>query len=643
WELRVCAEPNDPPASNERQEGFENRIAQLLAEELGARLSYVWVPISSQTVRDYLRAGVCDVIMGVPDGFLGLVSTIPYYQIPHVFIYRQDSPFNIQSLEDETLKHLKVGTYPLSLADFALRNLGMSPVLFHPSDLLSQMGVADPLIQALRNRSIDVAILSGPIAAQYSKQYPGEFKVVPVSPEIAPPFIPMFQMGTIAVRPGDESLRDELNLALARRWDAIQGVFKSYGIPLLPLPKPNIAQSKEGERQLRIGVVAPIPTGTPAISDAVGRAAQQGAMVAEDLLGREAASRGVNLQVFLASAPSPEAALRAAERLVAVEGVSALIGGFGTEQAQLLSNLANEKKVLFLNVAAPADALRKTCEPYTFHVEASAAMYLDALANWFSSQGKRRWFFVYPNSDEGESLYRRAIRAISAAGGEEIGKVELPADQRIYTGPIEAIQRARPDVVLSLLAPENQDFFLAQLGESAGKLSIVHFAYPVTQTRTYWRRVRQATSAAEQTYRPVLWEPTLGGAAKEINDQFGSRSGAPMDSSAWAVYASVKLLLDSTYATETTDGSRLAAYLADSKTTFDLFKGVPVSFRPWDHQLRQPLYMVQINPEGEPGVKLSQQLGLARLVGQVPAPNGEDPTSLLDRLGDPRGTTSCSP
>jgi ABC-type branched-subunit amino acid transport system substrate-binding protein/ABC-type amino acid transport substrate-binding protein len=642
WELKVCAEPNDPPASNERQEGFENRIVQLLAEELGASLSYVWLPTSLITVRDHMRVGACDLIMGVPDGFLGLLSTIPYYQIPHVFIYRQDSPFEIRSLEDEALKRLKVGTYPLSLADFALRNQGINPILLHPSNILSQIEVSAPLIQALRERSIDVAILSGSVAAQYSKQYPGEFKIVPVSPEIAPPFVPMFQIGTIAVRPGDESLRDELNLAIARRWEAIQQVFQSYGIPLLPLPRPNLPQPLTGQ-SLKIGAVLPIPTGTPAITDALGEAARHGALIAEDLLGREAASRGVNLQLFLASGPSPEASLRAAQRLVNVEGVSALIGGFSPDEARQLSQLATESRVLFLNVAAPDDSLRQACSPYTFHIEASAAMYLDAVVRWSAAQGKLRWFVLYPGSQDGQALYRRAIQAISAAGGEEVGKAELPPEQRIYTGAIEAIQRVRPAVVLSLLDPPNQDFFLAQFGDPVEGLSIVHFPYPVTQTRRYWMRIRQSTSSAESTYRPDLWEATLSdGSAGEINDQFGSRSGSPMDPSAWAAYAAVKIVLESALATGSTDPARLLAYLEDPKTRFDLYKGVPLSFRPWDHQLRQPLYLVRVNPKAEIGTRLSQQLALAELVAQVPnLPQGSDPIPLLDRLGDPAQGSPC--
>jgi ABC-type branched-subunit amino acid transport system substrate-binding protein len=228
-------------------------------------------------------------------------------------------------------------------------------------------------------------------------------------------------------------------------------------------------------------------------------------------------------------------------------------------------------------------------------------------------------------------------------GGDLVGQAELPPQQRIYSEVIETLRRTRPELVLSLLDPSNQDFFLAQLGEPVEGLSVTHFPYPVTQTRRYWMRIRQSTSYAEDTYRTGLWEATLtNGGAGEINDQFSSRTGSPMDPSTWATYAAVKLLLESVLATGSTEAPRLIAYLEDPKTSFDLYKGVPLSFRPWDHQLRQPLFITQLNPKAEIGTRLSQQLALAQLVGQVPdIPPGVDPIPLLDRLGDSAQGSSC--
>lgn len=643
WEMRVCANPDDPPASNEKLEGFDNRIAQLIADELGARLSYVWGPSDIRIVRDYLRTGACDMVMGVPDGYLGVLSTVPYYQIPHVFIYRADSPFEIQSLNDEILKRLRVSTYPFSLPHQALRNLGLEVTLFQPARIFTQLDVAAPIIQALLNKDIDVAILDGPVAAYYVKHHP-ELKIVPVSPEIVPPLLPMFQMGTIGVRQGDVALRDRLNIALARRWNNIQAVFREYGIQFSPLPRPEVVGPGQADLEpLRIGVILPTPTGNPAVTDAAGFAARSGAVIAEDLLGGIAANQGMDLQILPASAPSAEAALRAAQGLVATEKVFALIGGLGEGQARVLSKFAEEQDILFFNVGEPSEALRRSCYRHTFHIEASASMYLDTLTEWFASKGYRRWFFLYPGSEEGRALYQRALEAVTNHQGQEVGRAEVPPEHRIYQDIVSQIQRTAPDVILSFLAPENQDFLLAQIDTATFRTPIVSFPYPVTQARNYWMRIRQSTSFAERTYRAALWEATLAnGGAREFNDQLSSRTGNPTDPSAWATYAAVKLLLESVLSTGSTEASRLIAHLEDPKTSFDLYKGVPLSFRSWDHQLRQPLFVVQLNPKAEIGTRLSHQLALAQLVGQVPEiPPGADPVPLLDRLGDASQGSSC--
>ncbi|WP_170159545.1 ABC transporter substrate-binding protein [Calidithermus terrae] len=641
--MRVCANPDDPPASTAKLEGFDNRIAQILADELGATLSHVWAPSDIRIVRDYLRMGSCDLIMGIPDGYLGVLSTVPYYQIPHVFVYRADSPFEIQSLEDEALKRLRVSTYPFSLPHQALRNLGLEVALYRPAQVFTQMDVAAPIIRALLSKEIDLAILDGPVAASYAKQHP-ELKIAPVSPEIVPPLLPMFQIGTIGVRQGDVALRDRLNIALAQRWGDIQGVFQEYGIQYTPLPKPEVSGPGQTDLEpLRVGVVLPVPTGNPAVTDAAGFAARTGAVIAEDLLGGIAANQGMDLQILPASAPSAEAALRAAQGLAATEKVFALIGGLGEGQAQVLSKFAEDHGVLFFNIGDPSEALRESCYRYTFHLEASTAMYLDTLAQWFAAKGHRRWFFLYPGTEEGRALYQRARQAVAKFGGSEAGKVEIPPDRRTYQDIPETVRRATPDLVLSLLGPENQDFFLAQIGAVSFNAPVVSFPHPVTQTRSYWLRVGQSTSAAEKTYRLGLWEATLEeNGAGEINDQLSSRTGTPMDPSAWAAYAAVKILLESILATGSAEASRLIAHLENPATSFNLYKGVPLSFRPWNHQLRQPLFVVQLNPGAVLGTRLSQQLALVRVAGQVPdIPPGADPKPLLDRLGNPAEGSPC--
>lgn len=245
WELKVCADPNSLPFSHVDQTGFDNRIARMVAETMGADLAYVWWALGPSMVREYLRAGECDVIVGVPDGYEGLLTTIAYYQSPYVFIYRADRGFDIRSLDDPILRRLRIG---------------VSRTANPPHDALLARGLAgnvvlqfgervtpdrpDPLadiVQAVARGDVDVGLAWGPVAGYYGPKQPVPLKVVPVTPEIEPPFINMVLAMTMAVRPGDEALRDRLNVVLSERWDDIEAVLRSFGVPLIPMPRPSMS------------------------------------------------------------------------------------------------------------------------------------------------------------------------------------------------------------------------------------------------------------------------------------------------------------------------------------------------------------------------------------------------------------------
>src|SRR5215203_3700431 len=106
--LRVCADPNNLPYSNERQEGFENRIAELVAREMKAELRYVWWAQRRGYIRSTLRAGLCDLFIGMPTGLDMVLVTRPYYRSTYAFVTRRDGP-RITSFDDPRLKRLRVG------------------------------------------------------------------------------------------------------------------------------------------------------------------------------------------------------------------------------------------------------------------------------------------------------------------------------------------------------------------------------------------------------------------------------------------------------------------------------------------------------------------------------------------------------
>jgi mxaJ protein len=240
WEMRVCADPSILPFSDDNRAGFENRIAEAMAASLGAELTFVWWPQAPTMFDDQLRQGNCDIVMGVPDGAGGVETTISYYRSPFVFVYRTDDPaHHINMFDDPRLREMEVGVQPADGPAFnalQVRNLGDNIT----REFQYIAGAEEPLrfaFDAVANGEVDAVITWGPAAGYYA-QLIGNLTVAPVDPPFEPPFIPMFINMAIAVRLGDESLRDLLDLALADTWTEIYQILDEYKVPYMDLARP---------------------------------------------------------------------------------------------------------------------------------------------------------------------------------------------------------------------------------------------------------------------------------------------------------------------------------------------------------------------------------------------------------------------
>ena len=242
WELRVCADPDALPFSNRAGEGFDDRIAALLAEELAADLHVVWLPDTRGRTRlRFLQSGACDLVMGMLEGAPGALTSHAYYRTGYVFVYPEDAGFEVASLDDPALRDLRVGfpggarkTVPPALA---LARRGAVENQRHFPDRAASGEPFPPVLRALEDGEVDLAVVWGPVAARFAREV-GGMSVVPVRPEIDVPFVPMVASLAVGMRPGDEALRDEVDLALSRIWDDVQGELSRAGVPLIPLPRP---------------------------------------------------------------------------------------------------------------------------------------------------------------------------------------------------------------------------------------------------------------------------------------------------------------------------------------------------------------------------------------------------------------------
>jgi mxaJ protein len=237
--LRVCADPNNLPFSNRRGEGFENRIAELIARELHTTVSYTWFAQRRGFVRNTLNANLCDVILGVPGSFDLALTTRPYYRSTYVFVTRRDRRLSIASLDDPRLRTLKIGVqmigddYASSPPAHALANRGITRNVagFMVYGDYRDESPVRPIIDAVARGDVDVSVVWGPIAAYFIRRSRVPLIAEPVTPQIDPPFLPFVFDIAMAVRRGDTALRDKLDGILVRREKEIDVILNAYGVP----------------------------------------------------------------------------------------------------------------------------------------------------------------------------------------------------------------------------------------------------------------------------------------------------------------------------------------------------------------------------------------------------------------------------
>jgi mxaJ protein len=240
-ELRVCADPNNLPFSNQRQEGFENRLATLIAGEMGATLRYTWWPQRRGFLRNTLLANSCDVVMGVPPGTERVRTTAPYYRSTYVFVYRKDRGLHIQSLDDPALKTLRIGVqlvgddYANTPPVHALSRRGIRGNLvgFSVFGDYSQENPPARIIDAVISRDVDLAVAWGPLAGYFARRSPVPLEIVPVSPAVDPPGLRFTFDIALAVRKDDSVRLDQLQHILDRRRSGVDSILRKYGVPLV--------------------------------------------------------------------------------------------------------------------------------------------------------------------------------------------------------------------------------------------------------------------------------------------------------------------------------------------------------------------------------------------------------------------------
>jgi mxaJ protein len=239
--LKVCADPNNLPFSNSAREGYENKLAELVAGDLGARIEWTWWAQRRGNVRETLNAGLCDLIPGVGSSLEMLGTTAPYYRSTYVAVTRADSGLDIDSYDDERLRDLKIG----------VQLIGDDSSNTPPAHALMRRGIIDnvrgfmvygdheqpdpqaEIVEAVASGEIDIAFVWGPVGGYFAGGHKPALAVRSVSPHFDGPQLPMIFDVSMGTRRDDRTLREQVEQVLRRRAPEIHALLETYRVPLV--------------------------------------------------------------------------------------------------------------------------------------------------------------------------------------------------------------------------------------------------------------------------------------------------------------------------------------------------------------------------------------------------------------------------
>jgi len=237
--LRVCADPNNLPFTDAARRGFEDRIVDLVATDLGARVESTWWAQRRGFLRNTLRARQCDLVPGLPSSTDMALVTAPYYRSSYVFLQRADAPVQVRSFDDLALRRLRVG----------VQIIGNDYTNAPPAHALAARGIVDnvrgylvygdyrraapaaEIVAAVARGDVDVAVVWGPLAGYFAPRQGVPLVMRSVRPQIDMPFLPMAFDISMGVRRGGQRLRNRVDQALQRHRGEIERILAAYGVP----------------------------------------------------------------------------------------------------------------------------------------------------------------------------------------------------------------------------------------------------------------------------------------------------------------------------------------------------------------------------------------------------------------------------
>jgi branched-chain amino acid transport system substrate-binding protein len=385
---------------------------------------------------------------------------------------------------------------------------------------------------------------------------------------------------------------------------------------------PAIVRAQE---PIRIGQLIPF-TG---FLGAIGEYGKQGATLAVEELNEKGGVMGRKLELITEDEANPGVAVQKARKLIEKDRVVAIEGTVSSASCLAVGDEVQRAKVLLVNAGSNSDEIRsKRCHRYVFSTEGCNTQYVSAIGNWLLKERKiTRWYFLTSDYAFGHDLLRVARGLLTANKGSEVGSDLAPTGTTDFSQYITKIKAAKPDLVFHNLAGADVTNFLKQYAEAgmtievAGGVIDSAYAWPVGESL--------------RGHFPIIWwhelktPASLAWAARYVK-----RWGRPPDNQAYGDYTAVHAIAQAIDKAKSTDSAKLVAALEGHTLagTTDGLKGRPLTFRAWDHQLLQPMYVVAAKDKS----KWKDQWDIFEIIGEVPGQNDS-----LETIAIPKGESQC--
>ncbi len=392
------------------------------------------------------------------------------------------------------------------------------------------------------------------------------------------------------------------------------------------------ARRRALKQGMAFATAAGIPMGFPAIVGAqndtirighltprtgfLGQVGEQGYRAAQLAVDEANAAGGVlgrKLELIAEDSVNPATAINKAQKMIERDKVACLIGEVSSASALAIAEQALRYKVPFFNTGANSDALRgDKCNHFMFHIEGCNTMYTKTIGTWLRENNLikgARFYFLTADYAFGHDLFRVSSRFIQENGGVALANDMVPTNTADYSAYILKLRSLKPDWIYLSLAGVDQTTFLKQYKE-------YNLPYPLTggvmDIVPFWAAGLDNLSGNWQT----LWFHGLKvPAAQAFTKRFTDKYGSPPDNQAWGDYVGVRIVLQCMAETKSTEATKLVEYL-EKGASFDLLKDRKGSFRKWDHQLLQEMYIVKVKEKA----KSKDKWDIFDLVRSVPGP-----------------------